>query len=161
VEFYLEERLGHEFEFVGFRDPFFVADDHVPVGKQFTRGSSISIKQKFYNPMRVGMWYFGHEVRFTNVGHFANVPIAQSPENTFTATSTEQRIEYGLILGYRIMKNNKNKGFTIDTFCSVDFGYRGFDVEETYAQYFTDLNQKKFANTFHFGVNFGNVFSFR
>lgn len=161
VEFYLQERLGHEFEFIGIRDPFFTADQNIAPGKKFLRGYSVSIKQKFYNPLKAGMWYFGHEIRFTNLGHHINVSLPQFPEFYFTASSYEQRIEYGILLGYRIMKRNNSSGFTIDAFVSYDIGYRGFDVDEKYESYFEDLKQSNFSSTFHFGLNFGNVFSFR
>jgi hypothetical protein len=161
VEFYLQERLGHEFEFVGIRDPFFKSDISIPVGKQFERGYSITIRQKMYNQTRAGMWYFGQEIRFTNLGHFVNSFNPSAPDNVFTAGAIEQRIEYGLLLGYRIMQRNNAEGFTIDAFFSADAGYRGFDVDPNFASYFEDLNQSKLSTTFHFGLNFGRVMSFR
>jgi antitoxin component YwqK of YwqJK toxin-antitoxin module len=156
VEFYIEERLGHEFEFLGIRDPFFTADSEITPGKLFQRGYSISIKQKFYNGMKVGMWYFGHELRFTNLGHFVN-----DPTNRFTFNAVEQRIEWGPILGYRIMRRSNASGFTIDTFASFDIGYRGFDIDPMFASYFEPLDRDKFSRTLHIGLNFGNVFSYR
>ncbi|HKZ37419.1 MAG TPA: toxin-antitoxin system YwqK family antitoxin [Chryseolinea sp.] len=163
IEFYLEERIGHEFEFVGIRDPFFKADLSVAPGKKFERGYSISIKQKFYNPLKAGMWYFGQEIRFTNLGHFVNQIQAsgQNPDNIFTFNAVEQRIEWGLILGYRIMRRNDSNGFTIDAFVAGDIGYRAFDVAPVFASYFENINQDKFSKTFHFGLNLGNVFSFK
>jgi hypothetical protein len=59
------------------------------------------------------------------------------------------------------MRRNDAIGFTIDAFISGDIGYRGFNVDPDYETYFEDLNQDKFAKTFHFGLNLGNVFSFR
>lgn len=163
IEFYVQERLGHEFEFIGIRKPFFKADVDVPVGKMFERGYSITFKQKFYNPIKVGMWYFGHEIRFTNVGHYVNEPlsIVMTPDMVFTFSAVEQRIEYGPMLGYRLMHKPNIKGFTIDAFVSYTVGYRGFDVDPNYATYFESLNQDEFAHTFYFGLNFGHVFSFR
>jgi antitoxin component YwqK of YwqJK toxin-antitoxin module len=161
IEFYLQERLGHEFEFIGIRDPFFKADLSIPAGKKFERGYSISIKQKFYNPVKAGMWYFGHELRFTNLGHFVNEPITQNPSDVFTFNAVEQRIEYGPLLGYRIMQRHNIKGFTIDAFVSYNIGYRGFDVDPNFSSYFEDINQSRFSNTFHFGLNLGQAFSFR
>jgi uncharacterized protein len=158
-EFYLQERLGHEFEFVGIRDPFFKADTHVPVGKQFDRGYSITIRQKLYNQLKSGMWYFGQEIRFTNQGHFVN-QMTQSGI-AFTAAAVEQRIEYGWLVGYRIMQRNNAKGLTIDAFASGDIGYRGLDVDPKFETYFTDLKTSKLATSIHFGLNFGKVFSFR
>jgi len=73
----------------------------------------------------------------------------------------EQRIEWGALLGYRLMKRNNAKGFTIDAFISGDIGYRSFDVDPNFASYFADLDQSKFSHTVHVGLNLGNVFSFR
>lgn len=163
IEFYLQERMGHEFEFIGIRDPFFKGDLNVPPGKLFDRGYSIAIKQKFYNPMKAGLWYFGHEIRFTNLGHFVNQKLlwAPAPDNIFTFNAVEQRIEWGVLVGYRIMRRNNGKGFTMDAFISGDLGYRASDVDTDYSSYFEDINQDKFSRTFHFGLNLGNVFSFR
>lgn len=161
VEFYLQERLGHEFEFIGIRDPFFKQDLSVPVGDRFERGYEVCIKQKLYNPLKAGMWYFGHELRFTNHGHFINQPISVMNADVFTFSSVEQRIEWGIVLGYRISKSNVREGFTIDAFVSGDVGYRGFDVDPKFSTYFADINQSRLSTSFHFGVNFGNVFSFR
>lgn len=161
AEFYLEERLGHEFEFIGIRDPFFTADQNIVTGKRYRRGYAVSIKQKFYNPLKAGMWYFGHEIRFTNLGYFTNVTVPQAPDVHFVASSNEQRIEYGVLLGYRVMRRNNSAGFTIDAFISADIGYRGFDVDGRYKTFFDDLNQSSFSSSFHFGINFGHVFSFQ
>lgn len=164
IEFYLQERLGHEFEFVGIRDPFFKADTDIALGKKFMRGYSISIRQKFYNPLKVGMWYFGHEIRFTNFGHFVNEPIDMQnpdPNEIFTFNAVEQRIAWGPVLGYRIMKKNNASGFTIDSFVAYNIGYRGFNVDALNTTYFEDINQSKLVTSVHFGLNFGNIFSFR
>jgi uncharacterized protein len=161
IEFYLQERLGHEFEFVGMRDPFFRADKDIAVSKNFERGYSIAIKQKMYNPLKVGMWYLGHEVRFTNLGHFINIASPLTPDNFFTASSSEQRIAWGGLLGYRIMRKNNAPGFTIDTFVSFNVGYRSFSVDPKYRTNFESIEQSKLLTTFNFGINFGNVFSFK
>jgi uncharacterized protein len=161
VEFYLQERLGHEFEFVGIRDPFFRSDITIPVGKQFERGYSIAIKQKFYNQVKAGMWYFGHEIRFTNYGHFINQPAPFSALEVYTYSAIEQRIQWGMLGGYRIMQRNNSKGFTIDAFLSANIGYRGFDVDPAFETFFEDVKQSRLATTLHFGLNFGRVFSFR
>ena len=109
------------------------------------------------------MWYFGHEIRFTNVGHFENEQHlgSQYPDEIYTFNAVEQRIEWGLILGYRLMRRNNSTGFTIDAFVSGDIGYRGFDVDPRFASHFEDVNQDKFSHSLHFGLNLGNVFSFR
>lgn len=161
MEFYLQERLGHEFEFIGIRDPFFKSDQNIQPGKNFIRGYSVAIKQKFYNAFKIGVWYFGHEIRFTNLGHFTNVSIPQFPDFYFTASAVEQRIEYGPLLGYRLLQRANASGLSIDAFVSYNVGYRGFDVDNTYTSYFVDVDQSRFSTSFHFGLNFGKIFSFR
>ncbi|HOO11047.1 MAG TPA: toxin-antitoxin system YwqK family antitoxin, partial [Cyclobacteriaceae bacterium] len=160
MEFYNQERLGHEFEFEGIRDPFFAADSEVPQNKIFKRGYAIAVKQKFYNTMKTGMWYFAHEVRFTNVGYFSNMMLSPQQLTPITASASEQRAEYGILLGTRLMQRNDGNGFTIDALVGYDVGYRNFDVEPIFENVFSGLNNKKFAHTFRFGFDFGYSFSF-
>ncbi len=157
VEFYSQERLGHEFEFIGIRDPFFTSDESIAPNKLFERGYSMAIRQKFYNPIKAGMWYFGHEIRFTNTGHFVNQEV--TPGNVVTFSSSEQRIQYGIVLGYRVMQRNNGGGFTLDIFVAGDIGYRNFDSAPGNEQYFSDVKQNEFAGNLNFGLNFGNIFS--
>lgn len=160
IEFYNQERLGHEFEFEAIRNPFYIADSDVPEGKVFDRGYAIALKQKFYNPMKMGMWYFAHEIRFTNLSHFVNLDYPLSPDNRITASASEQRAEYGIMLGSRLMQRNNGDGFTIDAFVGYDIGYRIFDADPSYETDFSSVNQDKFSQTFRFGLNFGYSFSF-
>ncbi len=160
IEFYNEQRLGHEFEFEGIRSPFFTSDSEVPEGKVYQRGYSIALKQKFYNTVRVGMWYFGHEVRFTNIGYFNNINYPSSPTGVITVSASEQRAEYGVMLGTRLMQKNNGDGFTIDAVVGYNIGYRMFDVEPTFAYAFADLNQSPLSQSFRFGLNFGYSLSF-
>lgn len=162
VEFYNQERLGHEFVFEAIRNPFYGADSQVPQDKTYNRGYAIAIRQKFYNPVKTGMWYFAHEIRFTNVGYFANgvAIIPQSPSTLITASASEQKAEYGVLLGMRLMQHNAGNGFTIDAFMGYAVGYRLLDIEPQYAEQFSRLNKDKFSQTFRFGLNFGYSFSF-
>ena len=160
VEFYNEGRLGHEFVFEGIRDPFFTSDADVSQDKTFTRGYAIAFRQKFYNPMKTGMWYFAHEVRFTNLGYFSNVAFPQSPSTIITASASEQKAEYGILLGARLMQRNGGDGFTMDAFLGYSIGYRSFDVEPLYTEVFDGINKDEFSQTFRFGLNFGYSFSF-
>jgi antitoxin component YwqK of YwqJK toxin-antitoxin module len=161
IEFYSQERLGHEFEFIGIRDPFFQKDENIALNKIYKRGYAVAVKQKFYNPIKAGMWYFGHEFRFTNFGHFANTAMPAAPTNIITITASEQRFEYGLLMGYRIMQRNNRSGFTIDMFASADAGYREVDVLPIHEVFFQSINQSKFVTSFHVGLNLGYIFSNR
>ena len=83
------------------------------------------------------------------------------PDEVFTFNAVEQRIQWGPMIGYRIMRKNNDTGFTVDCFVSADIGYRTFDVAPGRESYFSDINQSKFALTGNFGLNIGHVFSFR
>lgn len=159
VEFYSQERLGHEFEFIGIREPFFTADKNIATNKLFERGYAMVIRQKFYNPIKAGMWYFGHQLRFTNTSHFINNEV--TPGTVVTFSSAEQRIQYGVVLGYRIMQRNNAGGFTLDVFLTGDVGFRNFDTAPGNAEYFNEINQNKFAATLSLGLNIGNIFAHR
>jgi hypothetical protein len=83
-----------------------------------------------------------------------------NPDNIFTASAIEQRFEWGVLLGYRIMQRTNSKGFTIDAFISGDIGYRKFDLDQNFYTYFEDFDRSNFSRSLHFGFNFGNVFGF-
>lgn len=160
VEFYNQERLGHEFTFIGLRNPFFTSDADVPKNKTFSRGYSISVRQKFYNRFNSGMWYFAHQLQLTNLSHFSNIDFPLSPVNKVVATASEQTAEYGILMGIRLMQQNDGNGFTIDAFVGYNVGYRSFDVEPIYKDYFSNLKQSTFSNSASFGINFGYSLSF-
>jgi hypothetical protein len=160
IEFYNEARLGHEFSFEGIRDPFFTPDSEVPVGQLYKRGYAIALKQKFYNPMRLGMWYFAHELRFTNLVHYSNVQRSPMPNSLITAAATEQRVEYGILIGARLMQRLNKDGFTIDSFIGIDAGYRNVSIDPQYEKEFSSINTNHFSQTIRFGINFGYSFSF-
>ena len=159
IEFYNQSRLGHEFEFEGIRNPFYTADSEVPENKIYKRGYSMAVKQKFYNNLPIGLWYFAHEVRFTNLGYFSNVTVVKSP-TLITASASEQRFEYGVLLGSRLMKKNNGDGFTIDAFIGYGLGYRLTDIEPIFKDVFSTMNTDTFSHTFRFGLTFGYSLSF-
>ncbi|MEP2774129.1 MAG: membrane-binding protein [Fulvivirga sp.] len=161
VEFYMQERLGHEFEFEGMRDPFYTSDNDVPLNDTFSRGYSIAVKQKFYNgDGRFGLWYFGHEIRFSNLSHFANIESMQVPGNEVKVSASEQKVEYSVLIGYRLMQNTDAKGFTIDIYGAAGTGYRSFDVDENFDAAFEELRQSPITFRTSFGLNFGYTISF-
>lgn len=160
VEFYNQERLGHEFEFEAIRSPFYTSDAEVAEGMVYQRGYSIALKQKFYNELSFGMWYFGHEVRLTSIGYFNNVSFPGPPTSIITVNASEQRAEYGIMLGGRLMQRNNGDGFTIDASIGYDIGYRSFDVDPSVAQYFSAENTNNFSHNFRFVLNFGYSLSF-
>ncbi|MEQ8242526.1 membrane-binding protein [Fulvivirga sp.] len=162
MEFYLQERLGHEFEFEGIRTPFYIEDHKVPLNDVYTRGYSITIRQKFYNPTgnSYSLWYFGHEIRFTNQSHFSNTTSILFPENVIRASASEQKVEYLVLLGYRLLQDTRSKGYTIDLFVGAGSGLRKFDKGGNFESAFDDLDQSDITFAYTFGVNIGYAFSF-
>jgi uncharacterized protein len=157
IEFYNQERLGHEFSFEGIRDPFFSSDGQVSIGKNYTRGYAFSLKQKFYNPWKTGMWYFAHEIRFSNIGHYANIPFNGS---FISITAPEQRVEYSVLLGSRLLQRSSRDGFTLDAFVGYGVGYRDVSIDEQSKQYFSSVQTDHFSHVVRFGLNIGYSFSF-
>ena len=84
----------------------------------------------------------------------------QFQNNVITASATEQKAEYGITLGVRLMQRNDADGFTIDAFAGYAAGYRIFDVEPIYSEVFRQISRDKFSQTFRFGLTFGYSFSF-
>lgn len=159
LEFYLQERLGHEFEFTLIRNPFFKEDFRVPVDDLFKRGYTIAFKQKFYNPDdKFGMWYFGHALYYSNLTHFANIQDLNASSIVFATSSEEHKFEYGAILGYRLKVRAAERGFTIDAHVGMAAGYRNFNLSKIRPKAFDFLNQTAFSNTFRAGLNVGYVF---
>lgn len=155
LEFYNQERLGHEFAFEGIRNPFFSSDMEIQPGKRYQRGYIASLRQKFYNETSFGMWYFGHNVRYAKLNHFVNELNQPIP-----ASASEKRFEYGLILGNRLMQRNDGNGFTLDIFAGAGIGFRSVSVDPAFESKFSSLKNKSTIPVFQFGLNFGYSLSF-
>ncbi|NJN25638.1 MAG: membrane-binding protein [Cyclobacteriaceae bacterium] len=170
VEYYIEERLGYELQAVLLRQPFFTKDESVSINDVYKRGFNVSLRQKFYHPEgKLGMFYFGHEVRLTSLKHFANVidsiavPAVKNKINT-----KETKFEYAFFVGDRWMRllgdryNNNSVGFTLDAFLGFGFGYRlyqkNYPGNAVYDLLFEDTNASKFAISPRIGINVGFIF---
>jgi len=161
LEYYFQERLGYELLFNIIRKPFFTSDVNVPINEIYTRGYSISIRQKFYQEdKQIGMFYFGHELNYVISDHFVNTIDSTSFLNTrVSRDADEQRIEYGFFIGDRIIKAPDQGGFTLDLFLGVAVGYRiyeeNFESQPEISNLFEDVNQSQVSTNFRFGVNIG------
>lgn len=157
LELYKQERLGYELEIEGIRDPFFEEDSEIALDKTFQRGVTAAFRQKFYNDGgESGLWYFGHEFRYSHLSHYANVLVA--PEEVEKQTATEWKAEYSLLLGYRLMADVAGSGLTVDTYIGAGTGFRNFSVDGEYDEVFEDLPQESVTLRISFGVNIGYVF---
>jgi len=165
-EYYMQERLGYELQYSIIRDPFFTSDASVRFNDVYDRGYSLAIRQKLYHPdRRMGMLYFGHELRFTTVNHFANIVDSLGVANSTVIGAEEKRFEYSLLAGYRFVKDAGGAGITIDAFIGVGIGYRDFDADypdrEEFDEIFKDLDKDKLSIPFRFGINIGYMLEAR
>lgn len=172
LEYYLQERLGHELQYTIIRDPFLSSDQRIPINTAYKRGFSLALKQKFYHPdVNIGMLYFGHEVRFSSLGHRANVNTAgdEEPAAIETIGAEDTRMEYSILFGNRWINffgekwiNEEDKiGVTLDIYGGIGIGYRSYKANYAESQYgavFEDVNKKKLAIPLRFGVNLGIIF---
>ena len=170
-EYYIQERLGYELQFQVIREPFFVKNSNVDLNKTYSRGWDLAIKQKFYSTeKRLGMFYFGHEVRVTYLKHFSNVTdsVGYTPPVDLTLKKNETKIEYALMVGDRWMTiysdqwRRNSVGMTIDAFIGIGIGYRhlknDYDPKPQYENVFGDVNNSKFSVSPRFGINLGLIF---
>ena len=160
LEYYFQERLGYELQFILHRDPFFKPLIDASIDEVYTRGGTFEFRQKFYHTDRkYGMWYFGHQLGFTYLTHTVN-----TLDNTFaevTGQLYENRLYYGVFVGSRWMQRFADSGFTIDGYIGVGAGIRGYqtnyDANSGFEQAFAD----QFKNRGYFpvliGLNFGFV----
>lgn len=163
VEYYIQERLGYEFQFNIVRDPFFISDMNVDQNEVYQRGFNALIKQRFYQKRgRMGMLYFAHEIRFSSINHFANVDNMINPVGLNSVKADEDKIEYSILIGDRIMKNYGQPGITLDIYCGVGIGYRsydeGFPEDATLKEVFDEVNKSDLTLPIRFGVLIGYVF---
>ncbi len=163
IEYYMQERLGYELLFNYMRNPFFVSDDRVDFNELYKRGFAVRFKQKFYQPdQKLGMLYFGHELSFSTVNHFANINDPSLPNGAFTLDAKENKYEYALIVGNRMMKYAGKPGLTVDMWAGIGLGFRDysekFPPEIAFREIFEDVRRPKFAIPFRLGINFGYAF---
>ena len=163
VEYYLQERLGYEFQFNIIRDPFFISDINVDQNEIYQRGFNALVKQRFYQKRgRFGMFYFAHELRFSSINHFANVDNLINPIGTNSVQADEDKLEYSILIGDRIMKNYGKPGITLDVYGGLGIGYRNYDEsfpeDEFLKQLFDDVNQSEVSFPIRFNILIGYVF---
>ncbi len=158
LELYMQDRLGYQLSLTGIRDPFFKNENAIALNETYKRGYQVAFQQRFYNPSQFGLWYFGQELRFSSYNHYARIEL--NPGEIDKISSSEIRIDYSVLLGYRIMGTTSAPGFTIDSYIALGGSYRSFKEPQVYPEVFSELDQDKFAFHFGFGLMVGYVFPF-
>ncbi len=163
-EYYFQERLGYEVNFTLYRSPFFTPEQYITIHSQYRRGASVFIRQKFYQPdLDKGMFYFAHEVRYTRMTYSNKIIDSTMGLDPITLSKSENKIEYSILVGNRVIRDSKREGFTMDIFLGIGVGYR--DMKNSWkghSEYnklhFNGVNNRFYAIPFRFGVNVGYVF---
>ncbi len=173
VEYYIQERLGHELQYTMIRDPFLKADKNISIGEIYQRGFSVALKQKFYHPDKnFGMFYFGHEIRYTAIAQMTNIGMNNSTTelNLRSISVDENKVEYSLLIGNRWIKifgekwivEESKMGITIDIYGGIGIGYRFFNQGNSFVksdyEAFNSLNMNDISIPLRFGVNIGLIF---
>ena len=173
IEYYNQERLGHEVQVNILRNPFFKSSEAIGINTLYNRGFDIAFRQKLYHPDRgFGSFYFANELRFTNNDHSFN-----AADSTFLpqiriekVDAMEYKYEYSLIIGNRRMEpigewmstGKRQNGITLDIFIGIGIGLRTFEKKYPGNSYFDkvfgDLRQEKFSLSPRFGLNLGYFF---
>ncbi|MCG8321399.1 MAG: membrane-binding protein [Cytophagales bacterium] len=163
IEYYMQERLGYELLFNYIRDPFFTDDSNVEFGELYKRGFAVRFRQKFYQEdQKLGMLYFGHELSFSSLNHSANINDPGLPNGSFSIDAKENRYEYSVIVGNRMMKFAGKPGLTLDIFAGIGLGYRDywekFPPEDSFKEIFSDVRKPRLSIPVRLGINLGYTF---
>ncbi len=173
IEYYCQERLGHEFLVSILRSPFFGSHSSIDPNVLYQQGFDFAFRQKLYSRDNgFGMFYIANELRYTSIDHSFNaLDSAELPAVITTRVrAIEQRYEYSLIVGNRWMqlfsermiREKRQNGVTLDVYIGMGIGLRKFDKKYSnnsgYDAIFKDLNQRKLSLSPRLGINLGYVF---
>lgn len=158
VEYYIQERLGHELQIDIIRSPFFIPDEDIADYQIYRREAQFHFRQKFYHTdSKLGMFYFGHEVNFKYVNSQVNhldTLIVNATVNRF-GNLVETSYGYGVFLGNRWMKDAGSSGLTVDTFIGIGISGRSFDKQYEPIQVLDNYFNREIKSSVYFPVIFG------
>lgn len=160
VEYYLQERLGYEIGVIGFRKPMFLNHTKMKEDKLSYHGVEAYFRQKFYQKDQdMGMLYFAHEIRlgwYNYVNHYLN-PL---DNNLDEASINQQRFEYSVLVGNRMISDQRLPGLTFDIYLGIGIGYRTYQNNwkgsiPEYDALFHTVTKSPIAFPVRFGFTFG------
>lgn len=160
VEYYLQERLGHEMNIVMTKKPFYSIGSATKSSPK-TLGIDLHMRQKFYHDdSKLGMFYFGHELLIGHQQHNRTITDAlASPPSEIKLIAKENRIAYGLIIGDRWTQRTGDSGMTIDMNMGIAIGTRVFkkEFDSQYFHLFNEINQDRFYLPLILTINLGYI----
>jgi antitoxin component YwqK of YwqJK toxin-antitoxin module len=146
LEFYYQERQGIELNLSLIRSPFFGVEEFFPTNQLYRRGFSMSGKIKLYERDHDrGMFYFGHELRYTRIRWSNRIIDSTVGLVAFPISKIENTWEYFFNVGDRLMQDSKKPGFTLDLNAALGIGYRSVqplkNYPESYERFFDEINK--------------------
>jgi uncharacterized protein len=163
MEYYIQERVGLEVNYTFHKDPFFRSFDNT-LNEVCKIGHSAYLRNKFFQQDReFGMFYFGHELRYSTFAYSQNVV------DTLYSFSIprhlqlhEQRGEYSFVIGNKIMQNSAKDGFVFDAFVGLGLGYRIVSGENSedmqLTRFYNQIRTGRLTVPFRLGFNLGYSF---
>ena len=160
IEKYHQERLGYELIYESLRTPFVFNDNNIDTEELYHQGHSISFRQKLYSKsIKAGMYYFGHQLQSVVKNHHVKTMESGGFRTILISSAQESVFSYGWMIGWKIMSDPGENGWVIDGYIGQQVGLRTWQYkkieDEAAYEYFSTINQERFALPFSFGLNIG------
>lgn len=162
LEYYIQERMGFEFNPILYRDPLLANESNLPYNQPFKKGYALSLRHKFYNNNKdlMGLIYFGYELRYTSYTYTANIPYPNNMSRLIT--SNEDLFEFTVLFGDRLLRNYASKGWTLDLFMGIGLGYRyykrNYEENSAFDQVFDGIRKQALTVPVRIGFSAGYLF---
>jgi hypothetical protein len=103
--------------------------------------------------------YFGHEIRYSKIDNTVN-KIGLPGANSKGLTLSQNIMEYSILVGDRLSKDARKKGWTVDVFAGIGIGYRFISrnwnpSDGNFEKDFLSVKGTGISIPFRFGVNIG------
>jgi hypothetical protein len=160
LEYYFQERLGYEINYTIYRNPFFKSGASFPLNTLYKRGFSTYLRQKLYQrDDDNNMFYWAQEVRFSSIDYYINT---LDSTGEILLHKKEKLYEFSVLFGDRILKDPRNKGWTMDLFGGLGVGYRSisrnYENDPKKEALFVGVKTRRLSIPIRFGVSFGYLF---
>lgn len=157
LEYFIQERLGHELRYTFRRTPFFLPDKSIRDSVLYSRGYSLDFKQKFYSKFKDdrGMLYFGHELRFINDNFYV-----KTKNSSVLNTLNEKKVEYAWTVGDRVLGDIRLGGLTFDIYVGlgVAYVYKKWNVADDIRYKYISLSKNIIELNPRVGFSLGYLF---
>lgn len=165
IEYYIQERLGFNFQQAYINDPFFSNHNKASYEDITLSGFSFSVSERLYRRNRdYGMLYGAFGLQYNNLKYTAKpLPAQQEAPNDSKLNLTNHEMELLFYFGDRIVNRPDRRGPTFDVYLATGIGYRFQDTDfntssSYYDSLFSDIDKKGVYLPIHVGLSFGYLF---